>query len=245
MDITVPAPTTDPTFDQAVNYDCLGEGSITITPSNTTDFDYTYSLNGSLNTPSDSNNFTNVTAGTQTVTVTYTSTITPDQSTLFLENFGAGPNTQIGEIGSGYCFEPQDGSTTACNLGPAGILVDGEYSVTNFVTNPIPAYRNPNDHSGLTDGRFLSINPSNNLVGSNSIIWARRDLEVLPNRDMVISFWAYNLRQTGTAGNNPEIEIELINVSKGKLNKTTGLIEWDLKLKSKEWAKRNNKLTFI
>lgn len=33
---------------------------------------------------------------------------------------------------------------------------------------------------------------------------------------------------------NPEIEIEIVNLSKGKLNETTGLIEWDLKLKAKE-----------
>lgn len=33
---------------------------------------------------------------------------------------------------------------------------------------------------------------------------------------------------------NTEIEIELINGSKGKLNEITGLMEWDLRLKSKE-----------
>ena len=38
---------------------------------------------------------------------------------------------------------------------------------------------------------------------------------------------------------NTEIEIELINGSKGKLNEITGLMEWDLKLKSKETKKIN------
>ena len=33
---------------------------------------------------------------------------------------------------------------------------------------------------------------------------------------------------------NTEIEIAVVNLSKGKLNKTTGLIEWAIKLKSKE-----------
>ncbi|MDP5230965.1 MAG: T9SS type B sorting domain-containing protein [Cellulophaga sp.] len=213
MDITVPNPIADPSFNQLVDYDCNGLGTITMTPSNTSDFEYTYTLNGTLNTPAENNIFTNVAAGTQTVTVGYTGSITPSQSTLFFENFGAGPNTQIGEIGPGYCYEPQDGSTTNCNLGPSGVLVDGEYSVTNKVTNPLPAYRTPNDHTAITDGRFLAINPSNNLVSLNSIVWNRTNIEVLPNRDIDISFWAYNLRQTGTSGNNPEITIELLDAS--------------------------------
>lgn len=218
MDITVPNPIADPSFNQLVDYDCNGLGTITMTPSNTSDFEYTYTLNGTLNTPADNNIFTNVAAGTQTVTVGYTGSITPSQSTLFFENFGAGPNTQIGEIGPGYCYEPQDGSTTNCNLGPSGVLVDGEYSVTNNVTNPLPAYRTPNDHTAITDGRFLAINPSNNLVSLNSIVWNRTNIEVLPNRDIDISFWAYNLRQTGTSGNNPEITIELLDASGAVIN---------------------------
>jgi uncharacterized protein (TIGR02231 family) len=36
---------------------------------------------------------------------------------------------------------------------------------------------------------------------------------------------------------NTEIDIELINGSKGKLNETTGIIEWELKLKPKETKK--------
>ena len=70
-------------------------------------------------------------SGTQTITVGYTSTVAPEQSTLFLENFGAGVTTQIAEIGPGYCYEPQDGTETDCNLGPAGILVNAEYAVPN------------------------------------------------------------------------------------------------------------------
>ncbi|MDT0622140.1 T9SS type B sorting domain-containing protein [Croceitalea vernalis] len=234
MDLTVPASATDPSFNQVVDYDCDGFGNITINPSNTSDFTYSYTLNGTGNTPLDNNVFTNVADGTHTVTVGYSSSITPAQSTVFFENFGAGLTTQIGEIGPGYCYEPQNGTTTACNLGPAGILVDGEYAVTNLVTNPVSFYRNPNDHSGLTDGRFFAINPSNNLVGLNSVVWQRSNIEVLPNRDITITFYAYNLRSTGSAGNNPEIEIQLIdafgailnNVITAEIPKNTNADDW-------------------
>ncbi len=217
MDITVPDPVANPSFSQAVTYDCSGNGTITLTPSNATDFEYTYMLNGTPNTPTNNNIFTNVTAGTQTITVGYSSSIAPNQSTLFFENFGAGPTTQIGEIGPGYCFEPQDGSTTNCNLGPAGILVNGEYAVTNLVTNPVPGWRSPNDHTGIADGRFLAIDVST-LAGDKGILWARRGVEVIPNRDISISLWAYNLLRVSGNGNNPEILIELVDGSGNIIN---------------------------
>lgn len=215
MDLTVPTPVADPNLSYAVDYDCAGLGTITVTTSNSTDFDYTYSLNGTPNTPADHNIFTNVADGTQTVTVEYSSSTTPDQTTLFFEDFGAGPTTQIGEIGPDYCYEPQDGSLTPCNRGPAGILVNGEYTVTNFVTNPVSFFTSPQDHTGLVDGRFLAIDVSTfSDTGSpvlNSILWTRQNLEVLPNEDITLNFWAYNLMNLGSAGNNPEVLIEILD----------------------------------
>ncbi|WP_299537479.1 T9SS type B sorting domain-containing protein [Ulvibacterium sp.] len=215
MDLTVPTPVVDPNLSYAVEYDCNGTGTITISTSNTTDFDYTYSLNGTENTPSDNNVFANVAAGTQTVTVGFSSSIAPNQSTLFFEDFGAGTTTQIGEIGADYCYEPQDGTLTACNRGPAGILVNGEYTVTNRVTNPVPFWTSPQDHTNLTDGRFLAIDVSNfSDTGNpqlNNILWARRDIEVLPNEEITLNFWAYNLMNLAGAGNNPEVLIEILD----------------------------------
>ena len=217
MDITVPAPTPDPNLDSDLTYNCDGTGTITINSSNPTDFDYTYALNGTDNTPIDSNSFTNVADGTHTITVGYSNNLAPSQSTLFLEDFGAGPTTQIGEVGPDYCYEPQDGSTTTCNRGPAGILVNGEYTVTNFVTNPIPSWTSPQDHTGLTDGRFLAIDVSTfSDTGDpklNTVLWARRDLEVLPNEEITLNFWAYNLMDVSGAGNNPEILVEILDNS--------------------------------
>ncbi|WP_045800915.1 T9SS type B sorting domain-containing protein [Flagellimonas lutaonensis] len=215
MDLAVPTPAPDPNFDSNVVYACDGSGSITISPSNTTDFDYTYTLNGTENTPADNNVFPNVTDGTHTVTVAYASSLLPDQSTLFFEDFGAGTTTQIGEIGPDYCYEPQDGSITPCNRGPAGILVNGEYTVTNFVTNPITLWTSPQDHTGLVDGRFLAIDISTfSDTGNpqlNNILWARRNIEVLPNKEVTLRFWAYNLMNVGGAGNNPEVRVEILD----------------------------------
>ncbi|NAS12260.1 T9SS type B sorting domain-containing protein [Poritiphilus flavus] len=212
MDLTVPVVVPDPDLTTALDYACDGLGTLTVSTSNTTDFTYTYALDGTPNSPADNNVFTNLTDGSYVLTVGYSSSITPAQSTLFFENFGSGPTTQIGEIGPGYCYEPQDGSTTPCNLGPAGILVNGEYTVTNFVTNPIPGWLSPNDHTGLADGRFLAIDVST-LAGDNGILWARRGIEVLANRDITLSFWAYNLLITSANGNNPDVLIELVDTS--------------------------------
>lgn len=212
LEITVPSAAIDPTFTNAITYECDGEGVVTITPSNTTDFTYTYKLNGTDNSPLDSNIFNNVAAGNQTVTVGYTSTLAAEKSTLFLEDFGAGVTTQIAEIGAGYCYEPQDGTDTDCNLGPAGILVNAEYAVTNRITNPNASWRSPNDHTGLTDGRFMAIGVSTS-AGNNNILWSRTGLEALANQDITISFYAYNILIDNASGNDPEVLVELVDGS--------------------------------
>ncbi|KKO06295.1 hypothetical protein LCGC14_0067140 [marine sediment metagenome] len=212
LEITVPTAAIDPTFTNAITYECDGDGVVTITPSNTTDFTYTYKLNGTDNSPLDNNVFNNVASGTQTITVGYTSSIAADQSTLFLEDFGAGVTTQIAEIGAGYCYEPQDGTDTDCNLGPAGILVNAEYAVTNRITNPNATWRSPNDHSGITDGRFMAIGVSTS-AGNNNILWSRTGLEALANQDITISFYAYNILIDNASGNDPEVLVELVDGS--------------------------------
>lgn len=212
LEITVPSSVIDPTFTNDITYECDGDGVVTITPSNTTDFTYTYKLNGTDNTPVDNNIFNNVASGTQTITVGYTSTVAAEQSTLFLENFGSGVTTQIAEIGPGYCYEPQDGTETDCNLGPAGILVNAEYAVTNQITNPNTSWRSPNDHTGITDGRFMAIGVSTS-AGNNNVLWSRTGLEALANQDITISFYAYNILVDNASGNDPEVLVELVDGS--------------------------------
>ena len=211
MDLTVPSTIAEPGLTPAVTYDCNGDGIITITSDNTTDYDYTYALNTVENTPADNNVFTEVAAGTHTITVDYTSELTTAQNAFLSEDFGAGVTTEINEIGPGYCYEPQDGSTTDCNLGPAGIFVNGEYAVTNEVNNPVTAWRSPNDHTGITDGRFLAIGVSDTHAGADNVLWQRNNLEVLADRDITVSFWAYNLLTTSSSGDNPEVLVQLVD----------------------------------
>lgn len=168
-----------------MDYSCDGTGIVTITPDNT-NLDYTYSLNGTENTPSDSNIFTNVPVGTHTVTVDYISSTPPAPSSLLLESFGTGANTAIPQIDPAYCYEPQDGTVRACDPGTPSRINDGEYSVTQAVALPFGSWRSPNDHTGNANGRFLAINVGG-VAGVGGIIYAKRNIEVIPNRNINIS----------------------------------------------------------
>lgn len=70
MSISVPPLPVAPEISAAIAYECDGEGTVTIN-TNRTDYDYTFSLDGTLNTPNDSNVFTDVPVGNHTITVTY------------------------------------------------------------------------------------------------------------------------------------------------------------------------------
>src|SRR5690606_14255835 len=113
------------------------------------------------------------------------------------------------EIDDAYCYEPQNGSSNSC-WGDNQHLNDGEYVVTNAI-NPIHGtWRNPNDHSGLPNGRFLAINVGG-VAGYNGIIYAKENIEVIPNREITISLQAFNLLRNGQGGADPTIEIQLVD----------------------------------
>lgn len=209
MTVTVDPEPTPPGVTTAINYECDGEGTVTITPDTAT-FDYTYELNGTPNTPATSNVFTDVAVGSHTITVNYTSNTPPTPSVLLLENFGTGPNTSIPEVDPAYCYEPQDGSVNSCGWAINNRIQDGEYSVTQVIVNPYGSWRSPNDHSALPNGRFLAMNVGG-VVGPNGIIYAKRNIEVVPNRDITISLWAFNLLRVGTGGADPDINIQLVD----------------------------------
>ncbi|MFD2100168.1 T9SS type B sorting domain-containing protein [Flagellimonas iocasae] len=232
MTVTIDPVPTPPNVTPAIDYECDGEGIITLTP-DSPDFDYTYALDGTPNTPADLNMFNNVPVGAHTVTVNYTSNSAPTPSVLLLETFGAGPNTSISEVDPAYCYEPQDGSTSLCGFGTDTHIQDGEYSVTQSIVNPYGTWQNPNDHSGMANGRFLAMNVGG-AVGPNGIIYAKRNIEVVPNRDITISLWAFNLLRVGTSGADPDIDIQLVDgvgtviasTTTGQVPKNNGANDW-------------------
>ncbi|WP_051983452.1 T9SS type B sorting domain-containing protein [Cellulophaga lytica] len=233
MTVTVDAAPEAPTFAPSISYDCEGLGEITVTPSST-DFDYVYSIDGSFNTPDNTSNiFTDVAAGTHTIRVDYTSNAAPTPSNLLSEDFGFGANTSITQIDPLYCYEPQDGTVRTCDPGVHTRINDGEYSVTQAIALPFGTWRSPNDHTGNANGRFLAMNVGG-VAGVGGIVYAKRGIEVIPNRDITISTWAYNLLRAGTSGGDPTIEIELVDaggvvitsVATGNIPKNNNADDW-------------------
>ncbi|MDO6491371.1 MULTISPECIES: T9SS type B sorting domain-containing protein [unclassified Cellulophaga] len=233
MTVTVDSAPEAPTFAPSISYDCEGLGEITVTPSST-DFDYIYSIDGGFNTPDNTSNvFTDVAAGNHTIRVDYTSNATPTPSNLLSEDFGVGANTSITQIDPLYCYEPQDGTVRPCDPGVHTRINDGEYSVTQAIASPFSTWRSPNDHTGNANGRFLAINVGG-VAGVGGIVYAKRGIEVIPNRDITISTWAYNLLRTGESGGDPTIEIELVDaggtvinsVSTGNIPKNNNANDW-------------------
>ncbi|UWX54987.1 SprB repeat-containing protein [Maribacter litopenaei] len=199
MTVTIEQAPTPPnvTLTPTVDYSCDGTGIVTISPDDAS-LDYTYSINGTPNTPADSNVFTNVPIGTHTISVDYISNAAPTPSTLLLESFGTGVNTSITQIDPAYCYEPQDGTVRACDPGVPNRINDGEYSVTQVISSPFGTWLSPNDHSGDINGRFPAINVGG-VAGVGGIIYAKRGIEVIPNRDISVSLWAFNLLRSGTS----------------------------------------------
>ncbi len=215
MTVTVDPEPTPPNVAVSIDYNCEGDGVITLTP-DSSDFDYTYELDGTPNSPPTSNIFTE-SPGNYTVTVNYTSNIPPTPSVLLLEDFGVGPNTPISEIdGDYYCYDPQNGTATPCapldgrtNNSPNSRINDLEYSVTNTIVAPFGAWVSPVDASGTPGGRYLAINVGN--PGVNTIVYSKRNVEIVPNRDIEVSLDVINLVSAGRNIIEPNILVELVD----------------------------------
>lgn len=124
--------------------------------------------------------------------------------------------------------------------GNATIFHDGAYlGVT---------YLNP---SIMSDTMNLSLGKDQKLQVKRTLLKNESKEKVIG--DKIVKTYAYYMELKNHKNNtvkitlqdqipitqNSEIEIELVNGSKGKLNEITGLMEWDLKLKPKETKKIN------
>ncbi|MDP5230713.1 MAG: T9SS type B sorting domain-containing protein [Cellulophaga sp.] len=196
----------DPSVTPVVDYNCDGTGNITVGTDITT-YNYTYALNGTLNTPdATSNIFSNLAPGTYNVTTNYTSQTPPTPSLLLVEDFGYGgtienPNTL------GYRYEDQ-------TVNPPGDnnrnINDFEYAVTNRIVAPFGSWLNPGDHTtngANPDGRYLVINVGTPSPGQ--IIYSKAINDVIPNQDLRISLYIFNLVNRTSTILDPDLTIEI------------------------------------
>ncbi len=232
MQITVLPAQVPPGVTTSLEYFCDGDATITVNPDDPA-YTYTYEIDNVLNTPADSNVFTDVAAGDHVVTVNYVITTVVPPSTLLTEDFGFGSDTPITEIDPVYCYEPQNGSPSCPGFGTDTHIQDGEYTVTQALLNPYGTWIIPNDHTGNTDGRYLAINVGG-VAGVGGIVYAKRNIEVLAHQDISISMWAINLLRQGTSGGDPSFEIQLVDgggsiiasTTTGNVPKNSGPNDW-------------------
>ncbi len=186
-------------------YNCTThKGKITVTPTNTTDYTYTYKLDSG--TVQNSNVFNNVSLGAHTVTVTYTDTA---KKIIFKEDFGSGSPYLLPSSVVPPPF--------ICKLGglgyPADVLPEGHYQVAN-VNNLTPMrswnWLSPQDHTSNgadSQGRYLAFNYGKNAASHFYL----QDLKVEPNKDIRVEYYVYNINNTGVTQFLPNIEVSFIN----------------------------------
>ncbi|MDO5104425.1 T9SS type B sorting domain-containing protein [Capnocytophaga sp.] len=81
-------------------------------------------------------------------------------------------------------------------------LNDGEYVVSRGLgSQNNPAWTQPTDHTGLTNGRMLFVNVGNILGTEGAILYQRKMIDVEPNQPIQFSIAAMNL--INTRGSNP------------------------------------------
>jgi len=191
-------------YSTTVAYNCAANNAtITVTPSVTTGYDYTYSLNGG--TPQTSGSFVK-NAGSYTITVT---SKVKGSKILFKEDFGSGgtylmptsviPTPFVGRLGGeGY---------------PSDILAEGNYQIANqgnLVQRTTWNWLVPLDRTSngtKTDGRYLAFN-----YGANATSYFyQQDIQVTPNKPITIEYYVYNLNKSNVVSNFPNIETTFWN----------------------------------
>jgi len=224
MDVTVDDTPPPPgvTLTPEVSYLCDGSATVTATPSIST-YNYTYELDGVLNSPDPTSNvFNNVPPGTYTVSTNYVNAVPPTPSLLLNETFGNGltipnPNT------TGYFYEDQlnDNTPSGAPIDNNRSINDYEYAVTSNIERPFGAWLGSNNNSrndrvvdhtsngAIADGRFLVIN-----IGApdpGQIIYQQAINDIIPNQPLQVSLWLINLIRGDRSLVPPDLTIELRN----------------------------------
>jgi len=217
--LQVEAPIAKPVLSSTIEYDCEGIARMKVTSSRT---DYSYltvhtpthgATPGALPTIPPTGTFNNGTvpnvvfpaitaSGTQTVRVFYKQTANPSPIVLIQEDFGQGENRCDPNVYSAYACQPNKSS----------FINDGEYVITSSENGTLVlnngCWTKPNDHTGLTNGRYLAMNVGS--IGFNRPIYVKEVEDVVPTQPIKFKMYVYNLCHCSSCG-PPSFQIRLVN----------------------------------
>lgn len=234
--ITLKPKPNEPTIkldDPVFNCDGTATATVTVTNDVNSEFVYNYFIDGTANTPIDSNVFKNVSQGDHTIMVSYTVKTVPTYSNLLVETFGSGPDVTSPGINTFYYkWERQ---VVATQENSSIKLNDGEYTVTASIVSPHGTWLNPVDHTTITGtkdpkGRYLAVNIGDKIPTS-AILYQKEIKDVIANQPISVKISAINLLRTGQSGANPNIQLALVDLAGNDVSSVaTGAI-----LKTNKW----------
>ncbi len=217
MTVTIFAPPIAPSIIIDTTYNCDGTGEATFTISDS-NLNYFYELDGSPNTPADSNVFSDIAVGNHTITLNYLSKEIITSNILFVEDFGVNQDASLATISPAFCFETQN-SSNSCGTNNE-IIDSGEYSITHTIVNPETDWVTATDHGNQPSwGKFLAVNIGNTTTGE--IMYRNTITNIISNRNISLSINALNLLKSTASGLDPDLTIQLVNSSNVVVAQTT------------------------
>ncbi len=216
-------------------FNCDGTATTTVTVTNdvNSEFIYSYFIDGTANTPINSNVFKNVSQGDHTIMVSYTVKTVPTYSNLLVETFGSGPDVTSPGINTFYYKWERQVAATQENGSIK--LNDGEYTVTAKIVSPHGTWLSPEDHTTIAGpkdlrGRYLAVNIGDQIPTS-AILYQKEIKDVIADQPISVKISAINLLRTGQLGANPNIQLALVDLAGNDVSSVaTGAI-----LKTNKW----------
>ncbi|WP_454975486.1 T9SS type B sorting domain-containing protein [Capnocytophaga bilenii] len=201
MDVAVNVASNTNTFSTTISYATCNAttGIITVNASDTTNYDYTYSLDGQA--AQTNKVFNGVAVGVHTITIKATP---KGAKTLFKEDFGSGASYSLPRsvVPTPFVYRP-DGAGY-----PGDVLQEGDYRVANhdnLIKMPSWGWKPVKSHGDNSNtGRFLAFN-----YGANANrTFYQQDIQVEPNKLVTLEYYALNI---DAPSNLPNIRAVFIN----------------------------------
>ena len=201
MDVAVNVASNTNTFSTTISYATCNAttGIVTVNASDTTNYDYTYSLDGQA--AQTNKVFNGVAVGVHTITIKATP---KGAKTLFKEDFGSGASYSLPRsvVPTPFVYRP-DGAGY-----PGDVLQEGDYRVANhdnLIKMPSWGWKPVKSHGDNSNtGRFLAFN-----YGANANrTFYQQDIQVEPNKLVTLEYYALNI---DAPSNLPNIRAVFIN----------------------------------